>query len=49
MRVQRTGASGRVPKEGISINLGLLALGNVIPVLADMAAQHGSTDHAHAL
>ena len=34
-RLKRTGASGSVLKEGISINRGLLALGNVISALTD--------------
>uniref|UniRef100_A0A5S6QUT2 Kinesin motor domain-containing protein n=1 Tax=Trichuris muris TaxID=70415 RepID=A0A5S6QUT2_TRIMR len=34
-RVKRTGATGRRAKEGISINSGLLALGNVISALGD--------------
>eukprot|EP00300_Choanocystis_sp_HF-7_P042449 c9199_g1_i1.p1 GENE.c9199_g1_i1~~c9199_g1_i1.p1 ORF type:complete len:918 (-),score=209.46 c9199_g1_i1:102-2855(-) len=34
-RLAKTGAEGKQLKEGISINLGLLALGNVINTLAD--------------
>ena len=34
-RVKRTGAEGERMKEGISINSGLLALGNVISALGD--------------
>ncbi|CDW52653.1 Kinesin domain containing protein [Trichuris trichiura] len=34
-RVKRTGATGQRAKEGISINSGLLALGNVISALGD--------------
>jgi hypothetical protein len=34
-RLAKTGAEGKHMKEGISINLGLLALGNVINTLAD--------------
>lgn len=41
-RLKRTGATGDRAKEGISINCGLLALGNVIAALGDKAkkAQH---------
>jgi kinesin family member 21 len=34
-RLHRTGATGERAKEGISINCGLLALGNVISALGD--------------
>ncbi|OBS83545.1 hypothetical protein A6R68_22465, partial [Neotoma lepida] len=34
-RLKRTGATGERAKEGISINCGLLALGNVISALGD--------------
>lgn len=34
-RLKKTGATGQVMKEGISINKGLLALGNVISALTD--------------
>lgn len=34
-RLKRTGATGDRAKEGISINCGLLALGNVISALGD--------------
>lgn len=34
-RIKKTGATGQVMKEGISINKGLLALGNVISALTD--------------
>ena len=34
-RAKRTGATGNTLKEGISINKGLLALGNVIAALTD--------------
>jgi hypothetical protein len=34
-RLKRTGAEGQRLKEGININQGLLALGNVISSLAD--------------
>ena len=34
-RLKRTGAKGDTMKEGISINGGLLALGNVISALGD--------------
>lgn len=34
-RIKKTGASGKQQKEGISINRGLLALGNVISALTD--------------
>lgn len=36
-RLKRTGATGDRAKEGISINCGLLALGNVISALGDLA------------
>lgn len=35
-RLKRTGATGERAREGISINCGLLALGNVISALGDM-------------
>ena len=34
-RLKRTGATGQLMKEGISINKGLLCLGNVISALTD--------------
>ena len=34
-RIKRTGATGQLMKEGISINKGLLCLGNVISALTD--------------
>jgi kinesin family protein 4/21/27 len=34
-RIKKTGASGKTAMEGISINRGLLALGNVISALTD--------------
>ena len=39
-RAKKTGASGDVLKEGININKGLLALGNVISSLTDPAKNH---------
>lgn len=39
--MKRTAAAGDRVKEGISINSGLLALGNVISVLGDSAHKHG--------
>lgn len=36
-RLKRTGATGERAKEGISINSGLLALGNVISALGDQS------------
>lgn len=36
-RLKRTGATGERAKEGISINCGLLALGNVISALGDLS------------
>nr|CAB3259095.1 kinesin-like protein KIF21A [Phallusia mammillata] len=36
-RLKRTGATGKRAKEGISINCGLLALGNVISALGDVS------------
>jgi len=38
-RLKRTGATGQVMKEGISINKGLLALGNVISALTEDATK----------
>ena len=40
-RAKRTGATGNTLKEGISINKGLLALGNVIAALTDDAGKKG--------
>jgi len=40
-RLKRTGAVGQRMKEGISINSGLLALGNVISALGDPARKSG--------
>ena len=40
-RLKRTGATGERAKEGISINCGLLALGNVISALGDKAKRGG--------
>lgn len=34
-RIKKTGATGNTMKEGISINKGLLSLGNVISALTD--------------
>ncbi|KAJ2490636.1 hypothetical protein IWW37_003010 [Coemansia sp. RSA 2050] len=42
-RIKRTGAAGDRAKEGISINAGLLALGNVISALGSMTAAPGTT------
>ncbi|KAJ1816666.1 hypothetical protein LPJ60_005215, partial [Coemansia sp. RSA 2675] len=42
-RIKRTGAAGDRAKEGISINAGLLALGNVISALGSMNAAPGAT------
>ena len=39
-RAKRTGATGSTLKEGISINKGLLALGNVISALTDEKIFH---------
>lgn len=39
-RAKRTGATGATLKEGISINKGLLALGNVISALTDDAKKN---------
>ena len=41
-RLKRTGAEGLMMKEGISINQGLLALGNVISALSDRASKSNS-------
>uniref|UniRef100_A0AAZ3SSS2 Kinesin motor domain-containing protein n=1 Tax=Oncorhynchus tshawytscha TaxID=74940 RepID=A0AAZ3SSS2_ONCTS len=40
-RLKRTGATGERAREGISINCGLLALGNVISALGDQAKKGG--------
>ncbi|XP_069094988.1 kinesin-like protein KIF21B isoform X2 [Pleurodeles waltl] len=40
-RLKRTGATGDRAKEGISINCGLLALGNVISALGDQSKKGG--------
>nr|XP_025036847.1 kinesin-like protein KIF21B [Pelodiscus sinensis] len=40
-RLKRTGATGERAKEGISINCGLLALGNVISALGDQSKKAG--------
>ncbi|XP_008318497.1 kinesin-like protein KIF21B isoform X3 [Cynoglossus semilaevis] len=40
-RLKRTGATGERAREGISINCGLLALGNVISALGDQAKKAG--------
>ncbi|KAJ2875176.1 Kinesin-like protein kif21b [Coemansia aciculifera] len=42
-RIKRTGAAGDRAKEGISINAGLLALGNVISALGSMTVAPGAT------
>jgi hypothetical protein len=34
-RIKKTGAEGKTLKEGININMGLLALGNVISALTE--------------
>lgn len=39
-RLKRTGATGERAKEGISINCGLLALGNVISALTGPKKAH---------
>ena len=38
-RLKKTGASGLILKEGININRGLLALGNVISALSDLSGK----------
>ncbi|KAG7477784.1 hypothetical protein MATL_G00073150 [Megalops atlanticus] len=40
-RLKRTGATGERAREGISINCGLLALGNVISALGDQSKKSG--------
>lgn len=40
-RAKRTGATGNTLKEGISINKGLLALGNVISALTEDTKKAG--------
>ena len=40
-RLKRTGASGTTMKEGISINKGLLSLGNVIAALTEESNKKG--------
>ena len=39
-RLKRTNAEGSRKKEGIAINMGLLALGNVINALSDNKKSH---------
>ena len=39
LRIKKTGATGKLLKEGISINKGLLCLGQVISSLSDLAAK----------
>ncbi|EGR29940.1 kinesin motor domain protein, partial [Ichthyophthirius multifiliis] len=39
-RIKKTGAIGATLKEGININMGLLALGNVISALTDIQCKH---------
>ncbi|KAJ2840474.1 hypothetical protein FBU31_000386 [Coemansia sp. 'formosensis'] len=43
-RIKRTGAAGDRAREGISINAGLLALGNVISALGSMTAAPGAAN-----
>lgn len=40
-RSKKTGATGQTFKEGVNINKGLLALGNVISALGDEKTQNG--------
>ncbi len=42
-RIKKTGATGKLMQEGISINKGLLALGNVIAALTDDKKANGGT------
>jgi kinesin family protein 4/21/27 len=44
-RLKRTGAEGQRMREGIQINVGLLALGNVINALGDDQKKHKAKDH----
>ena len=44
-RAKRTGATGQRLREGININKGLLALGNVISLLGDVSRQSEKTLH----
>ncbi|CAE6447398.1 unnamed protein product [Rhizoctonia solani] len=46
-RLKRTAAQGERVKEGISINGGLLALGNVISALGDPSKSRASGGHVH--
>lgn len=39
-RIKKTGAIGSTLKEGININMGLLALGNVISALTDKKSDY---------
>jgi kinesin family protein 4/21/27 len=39
-RLKKTGALGSTMKEGININMGLLALGNVISALTEGTSRH---------
>jgi kinesin family protein 4/21/27 len=38
-RIKKTGATGQIMKEGISINKGLLSLGNVISALTEESSR----------
>ena len=42
-RIKKTGATGKLMQEGISINKGLLALGNVIAAHTDDKKANGGT------
>ena len=46
-RIKKTGAVGKQMQEGISINRGLLALGNVISALTDEKKMASKTGAAH--
>lgn len=46
-RVKKTGAKGDTLLEGISINKGLLALGNVIAALSDKSVPNGNSTNSH--
>ncbi|KAJ2729575.1 hypothetical protein H4R23_003459, partial [Coemansia sp. Cherry 401B] len=46
-RIKRTGAAGDRAREGISINAGLLALGNVISALGTASAERGPRRAPH--
>jgi len=48
-RIKKTGAVGSVLKEGININKGLLALGNVIAALTDQTGKRTHIPYRDAI